>query len=185
MKYVNRIMAGIPTKLSSIPTHRLNAYRIIMLVCLYAGLNAGCSGPRNLGGAGNLLSLLGAKPELSTLLSLVNSAGLGNLLSGKNPLTLLAPTNAAFQALPAGVLSSLTQPGNKDKLTSVLTNHLIPGSLDASALAGKGNLQNQLGNMLAVSGGGDDLRINGARVEESVQGQRGFVHLIDRVLIPE
>ncbi len=168
------------------PMTRSTTFWFLPLLIVYALLNAGCTGSKGLGGAAGLLGLLGTKPELSTLLSLVNGAGLGDLLKGKSPLTLLAPTNDAFKALPAGLLSSLTEPGNKDKLTNLLKNHLIAGALDGSGLAGKGTVQNLLGKTLQVSGSGGRPTIGGlAKVQESFKGKDGFINVIDQVLLPE
>ncbi len=164
----------------------MRAFRLLTLIVVYALLNAGCTGSKGMGGAAGLLGLLGTKRELSTLLSLVNSAGLGDMFKGKNPLTLLAPTNDAFKALPADLLSSLTQPGNKDKLTSILKNHLVTGALDGSGLAGKGNVQNLLGKTLQVTGNGSNPTINGtAAVTDSFKGNNGFIHQIDKVLLQD
>ena len=72
----------------------------------------------------------------TTLVAAVKAAGLAETLQGKGPFTVFAPTNAAFAKLPAGTVDTLLKPENKDKLTSILTYHVVPGRLDAKVLMG-------------------------------------------------
>ncbi|HTA64391.1 MAG TPA: fasciclin domain-containing protein, partial [Xanthomonadaceae bacterium] len=70
----------------------------------------------------------------TTLVAAVKAAGLVDTLKSPGPFTVFAPTNAAFDALPAGTVDNLLKPENKGTLTSVLTYHVVPGRLDISAL---------------------------------------------------
>ena len=71
----------------------------------------------------------------TTLVAAVKAAGLVDTLKGAGPFTVFAPTNAAFDALPAGTVDTLLKPENKPTLTKVLTYHVVPGRLDRAALA--------------------------------------------------
>ena len=71
----------------------------------------------------------------STLVAAVTAAGLVETLSGTGPFTIFAPTNAAFDALPAGTVEDLLKPENKEKLTAVLTYHVVAGNVMSSQLA--------------------------------------------------
>lgn len=71
------------------------------------------------------------------MVAAVKAAGLVDTLQGKGPYTVFAPTNEAFAALPAGTVDTLLKPENKAKLVSVLTYHVVPGSLDMKALEKK------------------------------------------------
>src|SRR5688572_31731815 len=71
----------------------------------------------------------------TTLVAAVKAAGLVETLKGKGPFTVFAPTNEAFGKLPAGTVDGLLKPESKGALTSVLTYHVIPGKLDADAIA--------------------------------------------------
>ncbi len=71
----------------------------------------------------------------TTLVAAVKAAGLVDTLKGKGPFTVFAPTNEAFAKLPAGTVDGLLKPENKATLTKVLTYHVVPGRLDAHALA--------------------------------------------------
>lgn len=73
----------------------------------------------------------------TTLVAAVKAAGLVPTLEGKGPFTVFAPTNAAFEKLPKGTVDSLLKPENKQKLTSVLTYHVVAGKLDMKALEKK------------------------------------------------
>src|SRR5882672_4113659 len=70
----------------------------------------------------------------TTLVAAVKAAGLVDTLQGAGPFTVFAPTNEAFAALPAGTVDTLLKPENKDKLTKVLTAHVVAGRMDGPAL---------------------------------------------------
>ena len=154
--------------------------KLFAVIALSASIVTGCDTAKSLTSAGNLLGLVTQKPELSTLLSLVQTAGLGNILGGQNPLTLLAPTNDAFKALGDGALNSLM--GDKSALTNVLNNHIIKGSSDLSALTSAGGVQNMLGETLNFAGSGSNATVDGAKILESDKTDNGYAHLINKVL---
>ena len=70
----------------------------------------------------------------TTLVAAVKAAGLVETLQGVGPFTVFAPTNAAFDMLPAGTVESLVKPENKEKLASILTYHVVAGKLDSKEL---------------------------------------------------
>ena len=154
--------------------------KLFAVVALSASIISGCDTAKSLTSAGNLLGLVTQKPELSTLLSLVQTAGLGNILGGVNPLTLLAPTNDAFKSLGDGALNGLMN--DKDALTDVLNSHIIKGSSDLSALTSAGGVQNMLGQTLNFAGSGSNATVNGASILESDKTDNGYAHLINQVL---
>src|SRR4051812_27913768 len=73
---------------------------------------------------GTIVEVASSNPDFSTLVSAVKAAGLVETLNGAGPFTVFAPTNAAFEALPAGVLDKLLLPANKESLTKILTYHV-------------------------------------------------------------
>jgi uncharacterized surface protein with fasciclin (FAS1) repeats len=153
--------------------------RSIWLVAILAVMNSGCSSPLG------LLSALGTNPQLSTLLSLINTAGLGDLLKGDSPFTLLAPTNDAFKALPSDLVSSLTKPENASKLADVLKGHIIPGKLSTSQLTKAGTLNTMMDSALDVVKKDDGgLSVAGANILESTQAKNGMIYMIDKVILP-
>ena len=86
----------------------------------------------------------------TTLVAAVKAAGLVDTLEGKGPFTVFAPTNAAFEKLPAGTVDTLVKPENKATLTKILTYHVVPGKLEASDLTDGKKLKTVEGEELTV-----------------------------------
>ncbi len=134
----------------------------------------------------------------TTLVAAVKAAGLVDTRKGPGPFTVFAPTNAAFDKLPAGTVETLLKPEMKADLGKVLTYHVVPGTLDAAALtarikAGGGSapLKTVAGDMLTVKAGGPggvtvtDAKGNVANVTTAdVRQSNGVIHVIDTVLMP-
>lgn len=141
---------------------------------------AGCASPI----ARSIVDVATANGGFNTLLSAVNAAGLADTLAGPGPLTVFAPTDEAFAALPAGTVEGLLLPENRDSLVGLLSNHVVAGNYPASSLAGaRGVLQSLGGGNLRIDG------TNGVRVNNSnviipdVAASNGFIHAIDKVLL--
>jgi uncharacterized surface protein with fasciclin (FAS1) repeats len=138
-----------------------------------------------------------ASPIHRTLVAAVVQAQLADTLSGPGPFTVFAPTDTAFNAVPAGTRSSLMQEANRAQLQRVLTYHVVPGRLTAAELAaqvragaGTTNLTTVAGARLMVhsSGGGlvvMDEKGGSARITQGdVMQSNGVIHVIDKVLTP-
>lgn len=136
-------------------------------------------------------------PDHTTLVAAVQAADLVETLKGAGPFTVFAPTDAAFQALPAGTVDTLLKPESKSQLTEVLTYHVVAGRVDAASLtalieAGNGRADVttiQGGTLVAqVNGGGvtlTDANGNTARVTATdLAGSNGVIHVIDAVVLP-
>jgi uncharacterized surface protein with fasciclin (FAS1) repeats len=134
----------------------------------------------------------------TTLVAAVKAAGLVETLKGAGPLTVFAPTNAAFEKLPAGTVDMLLKPENNGKLKTVLTYHVVPGRLDAAALTakvqaggGKTELKTASGGSLWILWKDDrfwlkDAKGNVGRVTiPDVYQSNGVIHVIDTVLMPK
>lgn len=131
----------------------------------------------------------------TTLVAAVKAAGLVDTLKSKGPFTVFAPVNAAFSALPAGTVDTLLKPENKDKLTAILTYHVVAGNLNAKALeamikSGKNKLKTVQGGELTLVRNGDNIIVRDAKGGEAnitvtnVTQSNGVIHVIDRVLLP-
>jgi uncharacterized surface protein with fasciclin (FAS1) repeats len=133
----------------------------------------------------------------TTLVAAVKAAGLVETLQGSGPFTVFAPTNAAFQKLPAGTVDSLLKPQMKEKLVAVLTYHVLPGRLSVKDLweasnkgGGKAKFKTVEGEELTVEFKGQALTIrdakgNASRVTiQNVFQSNGVIHVIDSVLMP-
>lgn len=134
----------------------------------------------------------------TTLVAAVKAAGLVNTLKSDGPFTVFAPTNLAFDRLPEGTVSSLLEPKNKSKLIDVLTYHVIPAKINASALvaaiqAGGGSfvMETVQGGQVTATMKGNHviLKDTQGRISKitatDLKGTNGFVHVIDTVVLPE
>jgi len=122
----------------------------------------------------------------TTLVAAVKAAGLVETLKGDGPFTVFAPTNAAFEALPAGTVESLLTPEKKDDLSAILTYHVVSGLVMAADLSDGQKAKTVQGGELTVSIEDGKVMINGANVTAAdLKGSNGVVHVIDAVLMPE
>lgn len=125
-------------------------------------------------------------PDHTTLVAAVTAAGLVETLSGPGPFTIFAPTNAAFTALPAGTVEGLLKPESKDKLTSILTYHVVSGNVLAADLTDGQKVITLNGQELTVSIANGVVKINGATVTAAdLAGSNGVIHVIDGVILPK
>ncbi|MCE5325582.1 MAG: fasciclin domain-containing protein [Planctomycetaceae bacterium] len=127
-----------------------------------------------------------ANENLTTLVKALAAADLVETLKGAGPYTVFAPTNAAFDKLPAGKLDELLKPENKAELQKVLKCHVVEGKLTAKDLAGKETLKSLSGEELKISTKDGKTMVNDATVTTAdVEASNGVVHLIDTVLMPK
>lgn len=148
--------------------------------------------------SGTIVELAQANPDLSTLVSAVVAADLGETLSGAGPFTVFAPTNSAFEAVPKAARDELMSPAGKKDLTGILTYHVVSGDTTSAALItaieGAGAEGYALktvngGTLTATLEGGKvlltDTAGNKATVTQTdVDASNGVVHVIDKVLMP-
>ncbi len=131
----------------------------------------------------NVVEIAAGNKDFSTLVAAVKAAGLAETLSGTGPFTIFAPTNAAFAKLPAGTVEDLLKPENKEKLTSILTYHVVAGKVMAADVkAGKVKTVNGAEATIATAGG---VTIDKAKVVKTdIAGTNGVIHVIDTVIMP-
>lgn len=133
----------------------------------------------------------------TTLVAAVQAAGLTDTLSGPGPFTVFAPTNEAFNKLPAGTVDTLLKPENKGTLTSVLTYHVIAGKYSAKDLkklvkqgGGIAHLKTVEGDLLTFSKDGKGVKVTDTKGNVShittadVDQSNGVIHVVDTVLMP-
>lgn len=133
----------------------------------------------------------------TTLVAAVQAAGLVDTLKGPGPFTVFAPTNAAFNKLPAGTVDTLVKPENKDTLTKILTYHVVPGRMTSRDLmaaikagGGKATLTTVEGEPLTAWMKGGTLVLTDAKGGNSdvtikdVMQSNGVIHVVDTVLMP-
>jgi uncharacterized surface protein with fasciclin (FAS1) repeats len=132
------------------------------------------------------------------LVAAVKAAGLVETLQSAGPFTVFAPTNAAFNILPAGTVETLVKPENKALLTSILTYHVVSGRLNSKELSkwikngkGKHQLTTVQGGKLWVIAKGGKLWLKDEKggmsriVIKDVYQSNGIIHSIDHVLMPK
>jgi uncharacterized surface protein with fasciclin (FAS1) repeats len=128
-----------------------------------------------------------AAGQFNTLAKVLQAAGLVETLKGKGPFTVFAPTDEAFAKLPAGTLDSLLRPENKDRLTAILTYHVVPGKLLAADVVKQNSLKTVQGGSLRVSvKAGSNVLVDNARlVKTDILCSNGVIHVIDSVVLPQ
>jgi uncharacterized surface protein with fasciclin (FAS1) repeats len=145
----------------------------------------------------NIVENASTSGDHTTLVAAVKAAGLVDTLSGAGPFTLFAPTNVAFDKLPAGALDSLLTPRNRPALVRALSYHVVPGRITAADLAGrikagKGRafLKTVEGaNLSAYEGAGGIILTDSAGgfsaiTTPDLMQSNGVIHVIDAVLTP-
>jgi uncharacterized surface protein with fasciclin (FAS1) repeats len=133
----------------------------------------------------------------TTLVAAVKAAGLVETLKSAGPFTVFAPTNQAFDKLPAGTVEMLVKPENKQTLTKILTYHVLDGKFDSKAIAsrirkghGSAKFKTVSGDTLTASMSGNDLILRDEKGGTSrvtignVYQSNGVIHVVDSVLLP-
>ncbi len=133
----------------------------------------------------------------TTLVAAVKAAGLVDVLSSAGPFTVFAPTNEAFDKLPAGTVGTLVKPENKATLTKILTYHVVAGKFDAKAIAAKIKEGNGTAEFKTVQGGTLKATMKGGNLVltdekggtstvtiKNVYQSNGVIHVIDTVVMP-
>lgn len=136
------------------------------------------------GSTPNCLQIAIGSPDHKTLVAAVQAAQVENALVNVGPLTVFAPTDEAFAALPEGTVENLVKPENKETLADILKYHVTPGNLSTmilTKLPKLGQANNQYVQVEVIDG---KPVIGGANIIASVKAGNGIVHVIDKVLLP-
>lgn len=132
----------------------------------------------------NIVSIASGSPDHTTLVDALKAADYVTSVAGSGPLTVFAPTNAAFDALPPGALDDLLKPENVDQLRNVLKYHVTTSGLTAASLFDGQTIGMANGGKTEIHKDGEAISINGANVVASIPASNGVVHVIDAVLLP-
>jgi len=126
-----------------------------------------------------------AATDCKTLAAAVKAVGLVETLQGKGPFTVFAPADAAFAAIQAEV-DKLLKPENKEKLSKILTYHVVSGKMEAADLEDGQELTTVEGSKLKVMIKDGTVRVGNAKVTSAdISVSNGVIHVIDKVLLPE
>lgn len=136
---------------------------------------------------GDLIQTAQASGQFNTFLKAVGAVNLTSVLKTNQNLTLFAPTDAAFAALPAGELDKLMLPENGPMLQKVLTYHVINAKVDSTKIKGaKGEVKSVEGSPLLLDGSGATPMVDTATITQTdVMATNGVLHVVDKVLIPK
>ena len=123
--------------------------------------------------------------SFTTLVAAVEAAGLVDTLKGEGPFTVFAPTDDAFAALPEGTVAELLKPENKDKLTAILTYHVVPGKVMSGDLTNNMMADTAQGGQVTIMTEGG-VTVDGANVVTAdIEASNGVIHVIDAVILPK
>ena len=123
--------------------------------------------------------------SFTTLVAAVQAAGLVDVLKGDGPFTVFAPTDEAFEALPAGTVETLLKPENKGQLVNILTYHVLPGKVMSGDIAGKSLEVTMVNGATAKIDASYGVKIDSANVVTAdVEASNGVIHIIDAVILP-
>ena len=127
-----------------------------------------------------------AAGSFTTLVAAVTAAGLVDTLKGAGPFTVFAPSDDAFAKLPEGTVADLVKPENKEKLTAILTLHVMSGKVLAADVTGKTLTPASVNGEALHVDGTDGVVVNGATVTSAdIECTNGVIHVIDTVIMPK
>jgi uncharacterized surface protein with fasciclin (FAS1) repeats len=143
----------------------------------------GQSGVQDDASAKNVVQIAVGSKDHSTLVTAVKAAELVDVLSNPGPFTVFAPTNAAFDKLPAGTVEGLLKPEKKEALTDILQYHVSVGVFKTDMLQDGQSIGQVNGGNITISKKTDGIYVNGtAKIIASIPASNGIVHVIDGVL---
>ncbi len=145
----------------------------------------GQSGVKDDQSAKNVVQIAVGSKDHTTLVTAVKAAELVDALSNAGPFTVFAPTNAAFDKLPAGTVEGLLKPEKKDALTDILQYHVSVGVFKEDMLQDGQVLGQVNGGNITINKKADGIYVNGtAKIIASIPASNGIIHVIDAVLLP-
>jgi uncharacterized surface protein with fasciclin (FAS1) repeats len=133
----------------------------------------------------NIVQVAVGSKDHTTLVAAVKAAELVDALSNAGPFTVFAPTNAAFEKLPAGTVEGLLKPEKKEDLQNILSYHTYVGSLKTEYLEDGKEFEQVNGQKIKITKNGDKILVNGkAEIVATIPTSNGIIHVINEVLLP-
>ncbi len=133
----------------------------------------------------NVVQVAVGSKEHTTLVAAVKAGELVDALSNAGPFTVFAPTNDAFNKLPAGTVENLLKPESKETLVDILQYHVSVGVYKTDAFQDGQNIGQVNGNNITINKKGNDFFVNGnAKIIASIPASNGIIHVVDGVLLP-
>ena len=123
--------------------------------------------------------------SLKRFVAAAEAAGLADMLKGTGPFTVFAPSDQAFESLPAGTFERLLKPEHRTELVHVLKNHVVSGELLSETIRGKKFPRKSLAGVELTIDGHDNIKVNKAHINTpDIAASNGVIHVIDAVLVP-
>lgn len=133
----------------------------------------------------NVVQVAADSPDHSTLVAAVKTAGLIDVLTNAGPFTVFAPTNAAFDKLPAGTVEGLLKPEKRSDLRNILQYHVYVGVLNTDSFEDGQSLGQVNGGRVTMGVKDGKVTVNGANIVASIPTSNGVIHVVDQVLLPQ
>jgi uncharacterized surface protein with fasciclin (FAS1) repeats len=145
----------------------------------------GQSGVKDETSSPNIVQVASGSKDHTTLVVAVKAAGLVDALSNAGPFTVFAPTNAAFDKLPAGTVDGLLKPEKKGDLENILGYHTYVGTLKTEYMQDGQEFDMVFGGKVKITKKGDKTYVNGSEIVGSIPTSNGIIHVIGDVLLPK
>ena len=134
----------------------------------------------------DIVDTAAAADGFQTLVAAVKAADLVETLKGAGPFTVFAPTDEAFGKLPDGTLDDLLKPESKERLSAILTYHVVPGKVLAADVVNLTAAKTVQGQEVAISVEDGNVKVDGANVTATdIECSNGVIHVIDAVILPK
>lgn len=166
-------------------------FRTLSLIALVAGAALVAFNPASAGHHGDkhmkkdIVDTAVAAGDFKTLAAALQAAGLVDTLKGDGPFTVFAPTDAAFAKLPDGTVEDLLKPENKDKLTAILTYHVVSGKVTSDQVVNLSSATTVNGQDVSIEVMDGAVHIDNATVATAdIEASNGVIHVIDEVILP-
>jgi uncharacterized surface protein with fasciclin (FAS1) repeats len=132
----------------------------------------------------NILQIAAASDDHTTLATAATAAEMLDVLANPGPLTVFAPTNAAFEKLPPGTVEDLLKPENKETLVRIIQFHASPGKYMGQLLESQSRLFMASGHYVDVEVRDDGTYVNGSKIVATIEASNGVVHVVEDVFLP-
>jgi len=132
----------------------------------------------------NIFQIAASSPDHTTLATACTAAEMLDVLANPGPLTVFAPTNAAFEKLPAGTVEDLLKPENKETLARIIQFHAAPGTYKGKGLRDGVKLYMASGHYIDVEVKDDGTFVNGSKIMATIDASNGVIHVVEDVFLP-